>query len=1158
VRKRKAGSQKPRRMEEIVKAKKAVALAAMVVAMLIIVPAQAAAAPVYTIKATWGDSVLQRGGQGEFILAARNVGTSGGSGPLTIRDELPAGVKITAIDWNQWKFNLELSSFCSGIGTSTVTCSPPPFLVGPLAPAPGTGGGGVEKGISPTGYLPVVYVDVEVDPNAPAEGTNTATIEGGGGEPYSDVDSVPFGDTPSEFGLVRDSFSADVFGAEAPFGEPVRHASSHPYELRVNFDLNQNYKYYETESNGGFPFVKSGPYLGTHGDIKTAEVTLPRGMIGNPEALPKCAQSDFTATGATQNSTACPSDTQVGYLNIWWRNPAGPYYHGEGQFVYFTPAMLTRVAIYNLVPPKGVAADFGFNAANFVQGHIYPEVDPAQNYAIKTVTPNISDLVNVRGSEVTIWGVPGDPAHDRFRYYPQRSGEQVAGAPFGSPIRPLLTTPSDCGFDNGGTRIRVNAYSSLDFTPVEEYGNPLNVSGCDDPRFRFEPKIALQPTDTHASAPTGLAVHLQVPQRSDAVSDASDLYQQNGDVQGISTPSLKKAVVTFPKGMTISPSAAQGLGSCSLEQIGLGTNAPVTCPDNSQYGTLTLHTPILPETNPPKGFIYIAKQSENPFHNFLALYLVIEEPERGVLVKIPGRIDLDPTTGQIKTTFDELPQFPVSDMELNLKGGVRAGLVEPSTCGTKTISAEFFSWQDPTTAHTVNSSYDITQKPDGSPCLNDLGERPFHPAMEAGTVNNAAGSYSPFAFNLTRTDNDQEFSQLGVTLPPGLAARFAGVGICSDAAIAQAEGRVGAGDGAVERANPSCPDSSQIGTTQVGVGVGVPLTYVPGKVYLAGPYKGAPISIVVISPAVVGPYDLGVIAVRTAVNINPVTAQGSASSDPFPQIFQGIPVRIRDIRLNLDRPGFTLNPTSCAEKQIDARITGTGGDVNTTADDTAADLSNRFQAADCASLGFKPSLAFRLFGGTRRGAHPRLQATVTYPKAGAYANIAAASVALPHSEFLDQAHIRTVCTRVQFAAKACPAGSIYGEAEAQTPLFGTPLKGPVYLRSSSNPLPDLVAVLRGPDSQPVEVDLDGRIDSIHGGIRNTFELVPDAPVTSFTLKLEGGKKGLLVNSTNLCAKANRATAKFTAQNGKQLTTHPALANSCKKARKGQKSHNRRR
>jgi hypothetical protein len=1117
--------------------RRALLLSLIALAMLALGTASAqAAAPRYDIKATWGDTNLAPGGAGEFTIQARNIGDATGAAPLTITDHLPPSVKITAIDWH------ELSPLCSGVGTATLTCTIPASELAAYAPAPGLMASSID--IQPSGYLPKLFVDVAVAADASETQTNTATISGGGAAtPATDVDQVPFSPTPSAFGLVPGSLEADFFDAAYPFGSPLRQAGAHPFEFRLNFDLNQ-----ETgvASSSDCPNCR---YIAANGLVKTVEATLPRGMIGNPEALPKCDPVVFASQGAAGNSTACPPDTQVGYLNISFTSLLTN--HGSDPFSN-PNAVAERVAIYNLVPPKGTPADFGFQAGTFVQGHIYAQLDPAQNYAITTVTPDITTFVTARSAQVTFWGVPPDPAHDKFRYYSkeQENGD-AAGAPWGSaPIRPFFTTPMDCGAENGASRISLDSYENPGaFTPVQEAAAPLEVSGCEDPRFRFEPKIALQPTDAHAGAPTGLDVHLQVPQRNDEVEQASELYAENGAVKAIATPPIKKAVVTLPEGMTISPSAAQGLGSCSLEQIGLGTNEPVRCPDSSQYGTLTLHTPILPENTPPKGFIYIAKQSENPFHDFLALYLVIEEPEKGILVKIPGRVDLDQNTGQIKTTFDELPQFPVSDMELNLKGGVRAALVEPSTCGTKTISAEFFTWQDPATAHTVKSSYNVTEKPDGSPCVNNLGERPFKPTMEAGTTNNSAGSYSPFAFHLTRSDDDQEFSQLGVTLPAGLAARFAGVGICSDAGIAQAESRTGAGQGALEQADPSCPASSQIGTTEVGTGVGVPLTYVPGKVYLAGPYKGAPISIVVISPAVVGPYDLGVIAVRTALNVNPITAQGSATSDPFPQIFQGIPVRIRDIRLDLDRPGFTLNPTSCAEKQIDAHITGTGGDVNTTADDTAANLSSRFQAADCASLAFKPALAFHLFGGTKRGAHPKLRATVTYPKAGAYANIASAQVTLPHSEFLDQSHIKTVCTRVQFAAKACPAGSIYGEAEALTPLFGTPLKGPVYLRSSSNPLPDLVAVLKGPAAQPVEVDRDGRIDSVHGGIRNSFEAVPDAPVTSFTLNLQGGKKGLLVNSTNLCAEPNRATAKFTAQNGKLLTLHPVLANSCKQARK---------
>ncbi|HUC07652.1 MAG TPA: hypothetical protein VMR96_06145, partial [Solirubrobacterales bacterium] len=455
-----------------------------------------------------------------------------------------------------------------------------------------------------------------------------------------------------------------------------------------------------------------------------------------------------------------------------------------------------------------------------------------------------------------------------------------------------------------------------------------------------------------------------------------------------------------------------------------------------------------------------------------------------------------------------------------------------------------FSWQDPATAHVVDSSYEISQKPNGSPCVKSLAERPFGPNMQAGTINNTAGSYSPFVMRFTRTDDDQEFSRLDVTLPPGVAAKFAGVGICSDAGISRAENRTGAGEGVLEQQDPSCPASSLIGATNVGAGVGVPLTYVPGKVYLAGPYRGAPMSIVVISPAVVGPFDLGAITVRSAIRIDPKNAQGSATTDPFPQIVQGIPVRIRDIRLNLNRRNFTLNPTSCATKQVDAHVTGTGGDLASTVDDTTTDLRNRFQAARCARLRFHPGLAFRLSGATRRGGHPKLRAVVTYPRKGSYANIAKASVALPDSEFLAQNHIRTVCTRVQFAAKQCPAGSVYGHAVAKTPLFDAPLKGPVYLRSSSHRLPDLVARLMGPASQPIEIELSGRIDSSDGGIRNTFELVPDAPVSKFILTMQGSKKGLLENSRNLCSATARATAKFMGQNGKRLTLHPAMRNDC--------------
>ena len=1090
--------------------------------------AQAAAGPLYDVKASWGDTNLTPGGEGEFSLQVRNIGDGTAEEEMTITDELPEGVEVTNIAWNEQGFG-DLTAFfpCTGVGTETATCTIPSgaaFFVPIIFPAQGVFAG--PDGASPTGYAPQIFVDVAVEPGASGIGTNKATVTGGGAPSASDEDQVPFDETPSAFGLVPGSYQADAFDAEYPFGNRSRQAGGHPFEQRVDFDFNQR-----TGVNPG-P-VDETRYITSNGLVKDVEVTLPRGFIGNPEATPKCDPAQFATLGATEfESTACPSDTQIGYLTIWVKD--GTADHGRGSFHL---SRLSRVALYNLEPPKGQAVDIAFSAA-VVQGHIYATLDPAQNYAIKTLTPNISSAVTVTGTEVTVWGVPGDPAHDKFRFYPKITEGKAAGAPWGSaPIHPFFTNPMDCGFDNGGTTIRVDSYSHPgDFTQAEEDPHPFNVTGCEDQRFRFKPEISMHPTSKAAGGPTGLDVNLEIPQRDDEVEDASDLYEASEDAKAIATPPLKKAVVTLPKGMTVSPSAAQGLATCTPAQISLGDDKPVSCPDASQFGTLTLHTPLLPIDEQPEGFVYVASQNDNFFHNFLTLYLVIQEPERGILVKLPGRVDLDPVTGQITTTFDDLPQLPSSDVQISVKGGLRAGLVNPQTCGKKTITADLYTWQDPQTAHPVTDSYEITQNPDGSPCHPNLSERPFDPDLSGGTVNNLAGAFSPMEIQMTRSDEDQELGAAEGTAPPGLLASLRGVGRCSDAQIAAAAnpGRTGL----EEIANPSCPASSQVGTVDAGAGVGQVLTYVKGKVYMAGPYKGAPLSGVAIVPAVAGPFDVGTIITRAPAYVNPKTAELRLVTDPLPQIFKGIPVRVRDIRVHLDRPDFTLNPTSCDPFSLTGTLFSTEGKRKVDA--------TPFQAADCASLGFKPHLYTRLYGGTHRGAHPKFRGI--FKARPGDANVSAAVVTLPRSEFLDQAHIRTVCTRVQFAADACPAGAIYGHAEASTPLLDEALSGPVYLRSSDHKLPDLVADLHG----LIDVEVVGRIDSVRGGIRASFESVPDAPVDTFTIAMQGGKKGLLVNSRDICAHSYRIEARFEAQNGKRASLEPKLRARCGKGRKAKR------
>jgi hypothetical protein len=410
-----------------------------------------------------------------------------------------------------------------------------------------------------------------------------------------------------------------------------------------------------------------------------------------------------------------------------------------------------------------------------------------------------------------------------------------------------------------------------------------------------------------------------------------------------------------------------------------------------------------------------------------------------------------------------------------------------------------------------------------------------------------AGAYSPFVLKLTRPDDSQEPQKIDTTLAPGLVAKIAGVPYCSEGAIAQAQSRDKPNEGILERDNPSCPSASQIGSVDVAAGAGITPLHTPGRAYLAGPYKGAPLSVVVITPAIAGPFDLGAVVVRTALNVDPETAKVTATSDLFPRILDGIPLDIRAISIELAKPDFTLNPTNCDPMQITGALTSVTGQ--------SAALASPFQVGGCDALGFKPKLALKLAGATKRTGHPALTATLTYPKGGAYANVKRAQVTLPRSEFLDQAHIGTVCTRVQFAADACPAASIYGKASATTPLLDQPLSGPVYLRSSSHELPDVAIALSG----QVDVVLDGRVDSVNGGIRTTFEAAPDAPVTKFTLQMQGGRKGLLINSANLCKlapKASRATVEMDGQNGKVYDTSPVLANSCKKAKKKKHHHKR--
>jgi hypothetical protein len=609
------------------------------------------------------------------------------------------------------------------------------------------------------------------------------------------------------------------------------------------------------------------------------------------------------------------------------------------------------------------------------------------------------------------------------------------------------------------------------------------------------------------------------------------------------TSDLKKTVVTLPAGLDLNPSAAQGLQACSEAQVGyVGPGAmpnptrfdekPVSCPEASRIGTVQIKSPLLEEEL--EGTVYLAAQEENPFHSLLALYLVVESPRFGLTLKLPGEVKPDPSTGRLTATFDHNPQLPFERLTLHFRGGgPRSTLATPETCGhfETTGSLEPWSAENGEALPIHEAGFDTS-----GTCASSDANRPFSPSFVAGTTGTQAGAYAPLVIKLARKDGEQELTHLDFTLPPGLTAKLAGIPYCADSAIGAAKGKTGK----TEQADPSCPGASQIGTVDTAAGVGSEPIHVGGKVYLAGPYEGAPLSSVVITPAVAGPFDLGNVVVRAPLFVNPETAQITAKSDEIPHILKGIQLKLRSVEIKVDRQDFSLNPTTCEPMKVGSTMTGLNGG--------AASPSSRFQVGNCGALAFKPKLKIQLKGATKRTGHPALKAVVTYPQGAGYANIARAQVNLPHGEFLDQGNLNKTCTKPVLIAGSCPTKSVYGKAKAWTPLLDKPLEGPVYLVGGYGyKLPALVAELNG----QIRVLLVGKVDSgANKGIRNTFEVVPDAPVSRFVLEMKGGKKyGLLENSESLCKapKANRrAIARFTAQNNKVRSFKPVVQNQCKK------------
>jgi hypothetical protein len=919
----------------------------------------------------------------------------------------------------------------------------------------------------------------------------------------------------AEFGFKAgvQGFSAAVV---AEGGAPATLAGSHPYRL----DLSVAFEEEESPSQPGTSFPD--------GDLRDLSIDLPPGMLANPSILPTCTVTAFHAPRnspfeVSRSGESCSDRTQVGTLEV-------ESSLGERRF-----------GLFNLEAAPGRAAQLGaspYGAPVAFDVVVRPSADGT--YALALAVANFPQSLDVSGLSLSLWGVPWALSHSSERgncLNEQEPSFPWAKCSVGPPAnnKPLayLTLPTLCGapisFAASATSWQQAGQASASAHNLDPSDKALPITGCAGLGFKPLPEGNL--TDKMASSPSGFNFRLE--NESDALIDPTQRIPAQ----------VNSVVVGLPSGVTVNPSVGAGLGACTPAQYAAETaQGPEGsgCPNAAKIGDFEVITPLFSERL--RGAVYLASPYQNPSGNLVAVYLVARSSGRGILVKLAGKIDPNQATGTLTATFDGLPQLPYTDLDLTFRTGQRSFLITPASCGQATTQIEMAPWGGILgNAHATTASQ-ITAGIGGGPC--PFGTPPFSPGAIAGGINSNVGSYTPYFVHLTRQDTEQEITSYSLILPKGITGKLAGIPFCPESAIQAAR----TNSGFAETASPSCPAASHVGRTLSGYGVGAALTYAPGRIYLAGPYNGQPLSLVTVNSATVGPFDLGTIVIRSAFAVDRHTAQlqiDSTASDPIPHILAGIPLHLREVRIYMDRYQFTHNPSSCEPSQLISTLEGAGARFDDSGDDSTATVAKHFQLLNCLTLGFRPKLGLRLRGGSRRGDYPSLRAT--FASRGAQdSNLKQIEVTMPHSLFLAQNHIRSVCTRVQFDQERCPSGSVYGKAVAYTPLFDEPLRGDVFLRSSTNRLPDLVASLR---SGEVRITLEGKIGPARHGIRARFEELPDAPIERFVMTLSGGKQGLLINSQNICADPPLASVKGLAQNNLGAVFTSELRGQCEK-RKG--------
>ena len=680
----------------------------------------------------------------------------------------------------------------------------------------------------------------------------------------------------------------------------------------------------------------------TYNEPKTTIVNLPPGFIGSNTAVPTCPDQELADEFVYEKGVLpCPPDTQVGTISLQLGLGRGEEAH-------------VKTPVFNMQTNTGVTSTLGFNVENLIVQVVTISLRPS-DHGLSVESPSIEDIGELNHIKLTVWGLPESPNHTLERgeaksivFTPEGEKELLVNRPGGQevqvPIEPYLAMPTECTGEPLQATMESSSWEEPEHYSEETTEIPP-LAGCE--RDPFYPSLELQPTTKAAYTSTGLNASLLIPQTWE-------------DADTLATAHLREAVVTLPEGFALNPSSGAGLGYCTEHQFEEETpfdlpGEGIGCPSESKVGTVEIETPVLNEK--ARGSVYVAQPFHNPYHNLLTLYVVAKVPARGIIVATAGKVEANPVSGQLTTTFDNLPEVPFNKFTLSFNQGATAPLSSPEACGTFTGEALLTPYSEPGNPRRTLNSFEMTEGVHNGPCPSG-GIPPFHPDLNAGSINDEAGRYSPFYVRLIREDGEQEITHFSIKLPPGVVGKLAGIPLCTEAEIAQAKSREHEGGAAEEEADPSCPANSEVGHTYIEAGVGSVLARTPGKIYLAGPYHGSATSVVSITNARVGPFDLGTVVVREALRINPETGEvfvDSTGSDPVPHIVDGIPTRLRDVRIYMDRPEFVLNPTSCKSTSTASTLLGSGASFLKEIGIVPFTVATRFQVAGCGGLSYGPN-----------------------------------------------------------------------------------------------------------------------------------------------------------------------------------------------------------